>query len=216
MNRNHVLIVYEVIAFVFAICVHESAHAWTANKCGDPTARMLGRISLNPIRHVDPIGTILVPLIGILSGFGFVGWAKPTPVNPLNLRHPVRDDILTSVAGPASNFVIALFAALGLEVVSLLVGRGGVSADSFAVPIILLLRVFIEINILLLAFNLIPVPPLDGSHVLRHLLPPSGQRVYDGVGMIAILLLFWIGGPIIQAFEYPFQIFFRIVFPGIY
>src|SRR5512142_3172984 len=107
MNRDYVLIFYKVIAFVFAICVHESAHAWTANKRGDPTARMLGRISLNPIVHVDPIGTILVPLIGMISGVGFIGWAKPTPVNPLNFRNKVLDDILTSVAGPASNLLIA-------------------------------------------------------------------------------------------------------------
>src|SRR5438270_8313068 len=102
MDLSHidiVSVVFQMIAFLFAICVHESAHAWTANKCGDPTARMLGRISLNPIKHVDPIGTVLVPLVGILSGIGFIGWAKPTPVDTRNLRHPVRDDILTSVAG---------------------------------------------------------------------------------------------------------------------
>lgn len=216
MSQQHVFIVYEVIAFVFAICVHESAHAWTADKCGDPTARMLGRITLNPIKHVDPIGTILVPLIGIISHFGFVGWAKPTPVNPLNFRHQVRDDILTSVAGPASNFIIALAAAIGLEVIGFAVGSRGVSSDSILVPIILLLQVFVEINILLLAFNLIPIPPLDGSHVLRHMLPESAQRIYDGVGILGLLLLFWVGGPLIAAFEYPFQLFFRLVFPGIY
>ena len=118
MNRSHLEILYQIIAFVFAICVHESAHAWTANQCGDPTARMLGRISLNPIKHVDPIGTVLVPLIGMLSGIGFIGWAKPTPVNPLNLRHPVRDDILTSVAGPVSNILLGILAVAGLFVVS--------------------------------------------------------------------------------------------------
>ncbi len=216
MSQNHVLIVYEIIAFVFAICVHESAHAWTANQCGDPTARMLGRISLNPIKHVDPIGTVLVPLIGILSHFGFVGWAKPTPVNPLNFRHQVRDDILTSVAGPASNFIIALVSAILLEVIGFAVGRSGIAPNSILVPIILLLQVFVEINILLLAFNLIPFPPLDGSHVLRHLLSPGAQRIYDGVGILGLLLLFWIGGPLIAIFEYPFQLFFRIVFPGIF
>ncbi|MGI9104503.1 MAG: site-2 protease family protein [Terriglobales bacterium] len=216
MSQDHVLIVYEIIAFVFAICVHESAHAWTANKCGDPTARMLGRISLNPIKHVDPIGTILVPAIGILSGFGFVGWAKPTPVNPLNLRHQVRDDILVSLAGPASNFLIALVAALGLEAISLAVGTRGIPSTSILVPTVMLLRVFILINILLLAFNLIPVPPLDGSHVIRHMLSDSAQRIYDGVGIFAFLLLFWVGGRVIQIFEMPFFLFFRTVFPGIF
>src|SRR3982751_4894070 len=116
MSLETVQIVFQVIAFLFAISVHESAHAWTANQCGDPTARMLGRITLNPIKHIDPIGTILVPAIGIFSGFGFVGWAKPTPVDPRNFKHEMRDDILTSVAGPVSNFIIALLAAIALKI----------------------------------------------------------------------------------------------------
>jgi Zn-dependent protease len=214
MDRSHVFIIYEIIAFLFAICVHESAHAWTANKCGDPTARMLGRITLNPIKHIDPIGTILVPAIGIISGFGFVGWAKPTPVNPFNFKKIVRDDILTSVAGPISNFVIAFFSAVLLKAVMLAIGSNGISEDSILVPIIILLRVFVYINILLMAFNLIPVPPLDGSHVVRHMLPESAQRIYDGVGIVAFMLLFWKGAQVIAVFEYPFVMFFRFVFPG--
>jgi Zn-dependent protease len=214
MDRSHVFIIYEIIAFLFAICVHESAHAWTANKCGDPTARMLGRITLNPIKHIDPIGTILVPAIGIISGFGFVGWAKPTPVNPLNFKKIVRDDILTSVAGPVSNFVIAFFSAVLLKAVMLAIGSNGISEDSILVPIVILLRVFVYINILLMAFNLIPVPPLDGSHVVRHMLSENGQRIYDGVGIFAFMLLFWKGAQIIAVFEYPFVMFFRFVFPG--
>lgn len=213
MDRSYVLIIYQVIAFLFAISVHESAHAWMANRCGDPTARMLGRITLNPIKHIDPIGTILVPAIGIFSGFGFVGWAKPTPVNPLNFKRIVRDDVLTSVAGPVSNFIIAFIAALLLKIV-MLVGSKGVSEDSILVPIIILLQVFVYINILLLAFNLIPVPPLDGSHVVRHMLSENGQRIYDGVGIFAFMLLFWKGAQIIAVFEYPFVMFFRFVFPG--
>ena len=215
MDQHVVVIIYEVIAFVFAICVHESAHAWTANKCGDPTARMLGRITLNPIKHVDPIGTILVPAIGMLSGFGFVGWAKPTPVDPRHFKHQIRDDILTSLAGPASNFIIALIAAIGLEILVLSVGRRNVAPDSGVAAVFVLLRVFVEINLLLLAFNLIPVPPLDGSHVLRHLLPEGARRIYDGFGIIALLLLFWMGGPIISMFMYPFAAFFHMVFPGV-
>ncbi len=215
MTQSHVLILYEIIAFVFAICVHESAHAWTANKCGDPTARMLGRITLNPIRHVDPIGTILVPAIGILSGFGFVGWAKPTPVDTRNFKHQIRDDILTSLAGPVSNFVIALASAIGLQLIAVSVGDRPISAASVLIPISELLRVFVFINILLLAFNLIPVPPLDGSHVVRHLLSDSGKRIYDGIGIFAFLLLFWVGGRVIQVFELPFILFFKTVFPRV-
>jgi Zn-dependent protease len=212
MNRSHVEILYQIIAFVFAICVHESAHAWTANRCGDPTARMLGRISLNPIKHVDPIGTVLVPLLGMLSGIGFIGWAKPTPVDPRNLRHPVRDDILTSVAGPASNILLGIIAVVGLFVVSRVPGQG---PNSIAQPVSLLFWAFIQVNILLAAFNLIPIPPLDGSHVVRHMLPESGKRVYDMIGYVGILLLFFAGGPLIRAFEYPFVKFFGYLLSGI-
>jgi Zn-dependent protease len=212
MNRSHLEILYQIIAFVFAICFHESAHAWTANRCGDPTARMLGRISLNPIKHVDPIGTVLVPLIGMLSGIGFIGWAKPTPVDPHNLRHPVRDDILTSVAGPASNILLGILAVMGLFVVSRVPGQG---PNSLLHPITLLCWAFLQVNILLAAFNLIPIPPLDGSHVVRHLLPESGRRVYDMIGYVGILLLFFAGGPLIRAFEYPFLKFFGYLLSGI-
>jgi Zn-dependent protease len=213
MTRSHVEILYQIIAFVFAICVHESAHAWTANRCGDPTARMLGRISLNPIKHVDPIGTILVPLLGMLSGIGFIGWAKPTPVDPRNLRHPVRDDILTSVAGPASNILLGLGAVGVLFVTARVAGNAG--PNSIAEPIVLLCGAFISVNILLAAFNLIPIPPLDGSHVFRHLLPESGKRVYDMIGYVGILLLFFVGGRLITIFEYPFIRFFQFLLSGI-
>ncbi len=212
MNRSQVEILFEIIAFVFAVCVHESAHAWTANKCGDPTARMLGRISLNPIKHVDPIGTILVPAIGMLSGLGFIGWAKPTPVDPRNLRHPIRDDILTSVAGPASNVMIGLCAVLGLFLISRVSHPG---PNSILQPLSLICVAFLQVNILLAAFNLIPIPPLDGSHVLRHMLPESAKRVYDMIGYVGILLLFFAGGPLIRAFEYPFVKFFGYLLSGI-
>ena len=106
MDLHYVYIFFQLIAFLFAISIHESAHAWMASRCGDPTARMLGRITLNPLRHIDPIGTILLPAIALFTGFPMIGWAKPTPVDPRNFKNPVRDDILTSVAGPASNFLV--------------------------------------------------------------------------------------------------------------
>src|SRR3989449_6091203 len=99
-------VVFQLIAFLFAISVHESAHAWMANQRGDPTARMLGRITLNPIKHIDPVGTVLLPLIAVVTHVPMLGWAKPTPVNPTNFRNPMLDDILTSVAGPVSNFIV--------------------------------------------------------------------------------------------------------------
>src|SRR5258708_5766841 len=117
MNLQHidiVNVVFQLIAFLFAISVHESAHAWMANLRGDPTARMLGRISLNPIRHIDLFGTLLLPAIAMLTHLPVLGWAKPTPVDPRNFKNPVLDDILTSVVGPISNFVVASIAVLVL------------------------------------------------------------------------------------------------------
>src|SRR5881628_1934834 len=118
MTLQHVVIVFQVIVFLFAISVHESAHAFTAWKCGDPTARMLGRVSLNPIRHIDPLGTVILPLIAMFTHLPVIGWAKPTPVDPRNFKHEIRDDILTAVAGPISNFVVASFAVACLVLVS--------------------------------------------------------------------------------------------------
>src|SRR5574337_783182 len=118
MNLEHVDIFFQIIVFLFAISVHESAHAWMANRCGDPTARMLGRITLNPLKHIDLFGTIVLPMLGLLTGLPVFGWAKPTPVNPLNFRHKVRDDILTSVVGPISNFIIAWGAVSALALIA--------------------------------------------------------------------------------------------------
>ena len=119
MSPKYVEILYQMIAFLFAISVHESAHAWTASRCGDPTARMLGRVTLNPIRHIDLFGTIILPLVAAISGIPLLGWAKPTPVDPRNFRRPVFDDILTSVAGPVSNFIVATGALLVLGGIAL-------------------------------------------------------------------------------------------------
>src|SRR3954463_2044084 len=114
MNFNIVDIVFQIIVFLFAISVHESAHAWMADKCGDPTAKMLGRITMNPLKHIDPIGTVLLPAIGLFTGFGIFGWAKPCPVTVENFREPVRGDILTTIAGPISNFLLVVVSVFGL------------------------------------------------------------------------------------------------------
>ena len=214
MTLEHVLIVYQIIAFLFAISVHESAHAWMANLRGDPTARMLGRITLNPIKHIDPIGTILLPAIAAFSGWGILGWAKPTPVNPNNFKNPVLDDVLTSIVGPISNFAVAFGAVAALLVVKTTSsgGKSIVSAlangilpgsNSPLEPLCLLFFAFLEINVLLAVFNLIPVPPLDGSHVIRHFLPDGIARVYDMVGMLGLLLLFIWGGRVLNVLFVP-------------
>src|SRR6202051_2273434 len=119
MTLQHVNILFKLIVFLFAISVHESAHAWMASRRGDPTARMLGRGTLNPIKHIDSVGTVLLPLIALVSHFPVLGWAKPTPVDPRNFKNPVLDDILTSVVGPISNFVVAIGAVFALALVKL-------------------------------------------------------------------------------------------------
>src|SRR5260370_42542869 len=148
MTPRIVEILYQMIAFLFAISVHESAHAWTASRCGDPTARMLGRVSLNPIRHIDLFGTIILPLVAAISHIPLLGWAKPTPVDPRNFRNPVMDDILTSVAGPVSNFIVATGALLLLGGISFSSPAGhnivigllqGTMGDSTLVPLVKLL-----------------------------------------------------------------------------
>jgi len=213
-------ILYQMIAFLFAISVHESAHAWTASRCGDPTARMLGRVSLNPIRHIDLFGTIILPLVAAISGIPLLGWAKPTPVDPRNFRNPMLDDILTSVAGPVSNFIVATIALLLLGGISLssvtghtlvtglVSGDNGASSDSILAPIAVLLFELMFINIVLAVFNLIPVPPLDGSHVLRHFLSDPVRAMYDRIGIFALLALVYLGGGLLSGLLRPFVHFY--------
>jgi Zn-dependent protease len=222
-SRNALQIFYEMIAFLFAISVHESAHAWTASRCGDPTARMLGRVSLNPIRHIDPIGTIVMPLVAAVSGIPLLGWAKPTPVDPRNFRNPMMDDILTSVAGPISNFIVATGALLllgGISLLSdsghsliggLLAGNDGFNSDSPLAPIANLLYAVMLINIVLAVFNLIPVPPLDGSHVLRHFLSDSIRMVYDRIGIFGLLALVYLGGGLLWGLIRPVRDFYLLL-----
>ncbi len=183
------------IIVILSAIIHEYSHGWVAEQLGDPTARLAGRLTLNPIAHIDPIGTILVPLILVMLPGGFIfGWAKPVPFNPLNLRDKRWGPALVALAGPASNLLIAL----SLAVVIRLLGPG--SFASF-------LALIVYINILLAVFNLVPIPPLDGSKVLYALLPntPSWWRFklqLEQYGMILVIMFIFIGWQLITPIIY--------------
>jgi Zn-dependent protease len=198
---------------LFAIIFHEVAHGWVAEKFGDSTARRAGRITLNPISHIDPIGTVLLPLILIVMGSKFLfGWAKPVPVNFSALRNPKRDMIWVALSGPGTNFVLASLSAIIIRIMIVfspdfvqslfgdnsaneLTGNIGL-AYQFFTPIFYMLCASVFINIVLMILNLIPVPPLDGGRILVGLLPPRAAYQYSKVEpygiMIIALLLFMI------------------------
>jgi Zn-dependent protease len=154
------VLIITFLVLLFSLSVHEAAHAWSASRLGDDTARRLGRVSLNPVVHTDPIGTLLLPLLAMVSNAPVIGWAKPTPVNTRNLRHPRRDHILVTAAGPASNLIIAVAAALALR---FLPGQ----------PLVMIATEVLLLNVLLAVFNMLPIPPLDGGQIMMGLLPPA-------------------------------------------
>ena len=164
------------------------AHAWTADRLGDPTARLLGRVSLNPIVHADPIGTIVFPLISLISGAVLIGWAKPVPVNLRYLRHPRRDYMLVAAAGPASNLVLALFAAILLAILPITPQTLG--EPTVSVPLAAILSRLMALNVLLAVFNMIPIPPLDGGNVLAGVLPPDLAGVFNKIRPYGFVLLY--------------------------
>jgi len=159
-DLNVPYLIIGLLVLIVSLSVHEAAHAWSASQLGDDTAKRLGRVTLNPVAHVDPIGTLVLPLVAMASGAPLIGWAKPTPVNARNLRHPRRDHILVTAAGPASNLVIAVLAAAAL--------RAGASGEWLGMFVVEALT----LNVLLAVFNMLPLPPLDGGQILMALLPP--------------------------------------------
>jgi Zn-dependent protease len=173
-----------MVVLVSSLTFHEAAHAWTASQLGDPTARLLGRLSLNPAVHVDLIGTIVFPLVAIATGVPLIGWAKPVPVNFRHLRSPRRDFAVIAAAGPASNILLAV---VGAAAYWLLGGDDGFRAGSLLLGV---LRYFVTLNILLAVFNMIPVPPLDGGNVLMGILPREGAAIVDRFRPYGFLILY--------------------------
>ena len=188
IDLTQVLIV--LIVLITSLSVHEAAHAFTADRLGDSTARQLGRLSLNPAVHVDPIGTILFPLIAFLTNVPLIGWAKPVPVNQRFLRHPKRDFALIAAAGPASNLVMAAIGAAALAAARAAAGPGDIAAGAVMRPLAQLLLVFTYVNVLLAVFNMIPVPPLDGGNVLLGVLPERPGRLVEQLRPYGILILY--------------------------
>jgi Zn-dependent protease len=179
-----VLIQFTVL--VLSLSVHEAAHAWSADKLGDPTARALGRVSFNPAVHVDPIGTILFPLVAMISNLPLIGWAKPVPVAVQNLRGNWRQKyMLIAAAGPASNIVLAVLAAIVLRVLS-----QGSPLEAVAGPIARVLFFSITLNVFLALFNMVPVPPLDGGNVLMGLLQGPMAEAYDRIRPYGFLIIY--------------------------
>jgi Zn-dependent protease len=186
INIAQIFIGFTVL--LFSLTVHEMAHAWVADRLGDTTARRLGRVSLNPLVHADPIGTVLFPLLAAFSGVPLIGWAKPVPVSVRQLRNPRRDYVLVAAAGPASNLALAVLSALVLTMLPVSPVRLG--EPNVSAPIASLLARALEINVLLAVFNMIPIPPLDGGNVLGGLLPYRLARQFDQVRPYGFLLIY--------------------------
>jgi len=188
LDFNLAQIFIQFAVLLFSLTIHEMAHAWTADRLGDPTARLLGRVSFNPIVHADLIGTVVFPLIALLGNVPLLGWAKPVPVNIRQLRHPRRDYMLVAAAGPASNLALAVVSAFtlaALPISPVVLGEANVSA-----PLASFLSMAVTLNVLLAVFNMLPIPPLDGGNVLSGLLPPRLSSMLNQVRPYGFILLY--------------------------
>jgi Zn-dependent protease len=188
LDINVAQIFISFIVLLFSLTVHEMAHAWTADRLGDPTARLLGRVSLNPLVHADPVGTVLFPLIAMITGAPLIGWAKPVPVNVRQLRHHRRDYVLVAAAGPASNLVMAVTAGCLLAVLP--ISPQTLDEANVSAPLATFLSQAMRLNVLLAVFNMIPIPPLDGGNVLAGLLPNHLAGIFNQIRPYGFILLY--------------------------
>lgn len=201
-----------MIPFLLSLTIHETAHAWTANRLGDPTARLMGRISLNPFVHADPIGTFLFPILGSFSGVMF-GWARPVPVNPINLKNYRHDLFWISLAGPASNFILSFIFTFSFV---LMVRLKGYIPNGIFMPVGQMLNFGILINLALCFFNLIPLGPLDGAKILHRFLPEQWAQTLERFSAHStILLLLLMFGGLLGGIIIPPIYFFSNVFKNI-
>ena len=200
--------IFSFVVLIFSIVIHEVSHGWVANHLGDPTARYMGRLTLNPIPHIDLMGSIIVPFILLISGTGFIiGWAKPVPYNPYNLRDKKNGEMFVALAGPASNLLLALI--FGIIIRILLIQ--GIGIDN---SIISFFSIIVLYNVLLAVFNLVPIPPLDGSKILFHFLPYSMRNVRETLernGMLFLIVFIVFGFRLIL----PIMFFLFNLFTGI-
>lgn len=200
------------VVFLFSLSFHEAAHAWTSLRYGDDTGKLQGRITLNPLPHIDPFGTVLFPLVGMMAGGMMFGWAKPVMTNPLLWRDKKKANIMVSAAGPISNFILMTIAFILIKVLLVtnvmqlnffntggpfnIIVPSAAESSSYLLPISTILSVFLTLNILLGIFNLLPIPPLDGSHVLESLLPPALAEGYEQIrpyGFLLLIALMYLG-----------------------
>jgi Zn-dependent protease len=179
-------IVIGFTVLLLSLSFHEAAHAWSADALGDPTARRLGRVSLNPVVHIDPIGTLLFPLIAMFTNLPLIGWAKPVPVNPSNLHgHWKRKYMMIAAAGPASNLVLAVIGAIGVRIIGFEGGTNPATSQIFQ-----FLLMMVVLNVLLAVFNMLPVPPLDGGNVLMGLLRGRASELFNTVRPFGMIILY--------------------------
>ncbi|HEY0758257.1 MAG TPA: site-2 protease family protein [Acidisarcina sp.] len=223
MTQDLILKIFQYVILLFALSLHEASHAWMASRLGDQTARMLGRVTLNPLKHIDPVGTVLIPLFMLfMPGYGrfLIGWARPTPVNSRNFKRFVRDDVMTTLAGPVSNMLMAVICFVALMVLKLSSLGGklsvmvaiqtarhpGISLEDMGLasagmpalfPVAMLCYLGVLVNLSLAIFNLLPLPPLDGSHLVRHVLPYRFLRVYDSMGIFGLILILFVGRQVV-------------------